>query len=88
MVCDLPSSQSCSHCLSWRLGHDGDNSEDETAAIRRATNDGTRCGEKCNGSTTKKAIVYFPPGTYLVSGNIALPFDTQVIGNANNRPSE
>jgi hypothetical protein len=49
-------------------------------------NDGNRCGEKCNGSTTKIAIVYFPPGTYLVSTTIPLPFGTQVIGDANNRP--
>lgn len=49
-------------------------------------NDGKRCGEKCNGSTTKNAIVYFPPGTYLVSTTIPLPFGTQVIGDANNRP--
>jgi len=48
--------------------------------------DGKRCGEKCNGSTTKNAIVYFPPGTYLVSHTIPLPFGTQVIGDANNRP--
>jgi len=48
--------------------------------------DGKRCGEKCNGSTTKNAIVYFPPGTYLVSHTIPLPFGTQVIGDANDRP--
>ena len=46
----------------------------------------TRCGKGCNGSTTKNAIVYFPPGTYLVSSTIALPFGTQVIGDANSRP--
>lgn len=49
-------------------------------------NDGKRCGEKCNGSTTKNAIVYFPPGTYLVSSTIPVPFGTQVIGDANTRP--
>lgn len=48
--------------------------------------DGKRCGEKCNGSTTKNAIVYFPPGQYLVSSTIALPFGTQIIGDANARP--
>lgn len=46
----------------------------------------TRCGRGCNGSTTKNAIVYFPPGEYLVSSTIALPFGTQVIGDAKNRP--
>ena len=48
---------------------------------------GTRCGEKCNGSTTKNAIVYFPPGKYLISTTIAMPFGTQVIGDASLRPT-
>ncbi|KIA75922.1 hypothetical protein HK57_00283 [Aspergillus ustus] len=43
---------------------------DSTAAIQAAINDGQRCGERCNGSTLKSAIVYFPPGTYLVSSTI------------------
>ena len=47
----------------------------------------TRCGKGCNGSTTKNAIVYFPPGNYLVSSTIPMPFGTQVIGDANNRPT-
>lgn len=50
-------------------------------------NNGTRCGKDCNGSTTKNAIVYFPPGTYLISSTIPLPFGTQVIGDAINRPT-
>ena len=48
---------------------------------------GTRCGEACNGSTTKNAIVYIPPGNYLISSTIPLPFGTQVIGDANDRPT-
>lgn len=60
--------------------------QDDTAAIKRAMNSGNRCGEKCNGSTTKNAIVYFPPGTYLISSTVPLPFGTQVIGDANDRP--
>jgi hypothetical protein len=67
-------------------GATGNGVTDDTAAIKRAMNDGKRCGEKCNGSTTKNAIVYFPPGTYLISTTIPLPFGTQVIGDANNRP--
>lgn len=50
-------------------------------------NTGNRCGEKCNGSTTKNAIVYFPPGRYLISSTIPLPFGTQVIGDAIDRPT-
>lgn len=48
---------------------------------------GGRCGEKCNGSTTKNAIVYFPPGKYLISSSVLMPFGTQVIGDAINRPT-
>lgn len=43
--------------------------------------DGKRCGEKCNGSTLKNAIVYFPPGTYLVHKPIISVFGTQIIGD-------
>lgn len=48
---------------------------------------GKRCGEKCNGSTVKNAIVYFPPGNYLISRSIPLFFGTQIIGDAINRPT-
>ncbi|TPX15620.1 uncharacterized protein E0L32_004318 [Thyridium curvatum] len=62
--------------------------QDDTKAINKAMGtNSTRCGKGCNGSTTKNAIVYFPPGNYLVSSTIALPFGTQVIGDANNRPT-
>jgi hypothetical protein len=67
-------------------GATGNGVTDDTAAIKKALNDGRRCGEKCNGSTTKNAIVYFPPGTYLVSSTIPLPFGTQVIGDVLDRP--
>jgi hypothetical protein len=40
---------------------------------------------KCNSSTTKNTIVYFPPGTYLISTTIPILFGTQVIGDANDR---
>ncbi|KAK5659440.1 hypothetical protein OQA88_641 [Cercophora sp. LCS_1] len=67
-------------------GATGNGVTDDTAAIKAAMNDGGRCGEKCNGSTLKNAIVYFPPGTYLISSTIPLPFGTQVIGDVLNRP--
>jgi Pectate lyase superfamily protein len=60
--------------------------QDSTAQIQAAIDAGKRCGEKCNGSTTKNAIVYFPPGKYLVSSTLKLSFGTQVIGDANNWP--
>lgn len=65
----------------------GNGVTDDTKAIKLAMTDGKRCGVKCNGSTTKNAIVYFPPGTYVISSTIAMPFGTQVIGDANNRPT-
>ncbi|KAL4805582.1 pectate lyase superfamily protein-domain-containing protein [Aspergillus unguis] len=60
---------------------------DSTAAIQAAINDGNRCGARCNGSTRKNAIVYFPPGTYLVSSTIEVLFATQIIGDANDWPT-
>ncbi|KAI0911199.1 glycoside hydrolase family 55 protein [Ustulina deusta] len=65
----------------------GDGVTDDTKAIKMAMTDGKRCGAKCNGSTTKNAIVYFSPGTYLISSTIPMPFGTQAIGDANNRPT-
>ncbi|KAK2044724.1 hypothetical protein LZ31DRAFT_465892, partial [Colletotrichum somersetense] len=47
----------------------------------------TCCSKGCNRSTTKNIIMYFPPGTYLVSSTILMPFGTQVISNANNQPT-
>ncbi|KAK3898663.1 hypothetical protein C8A05DRAFT_37747 [Staphylotrichum tortipilum] len=38
-------------------GATGNGVTDDTAAIKAAMNGGRRCGEKCNGSTTKNAIV-------------------------------
>jgi Fe-S-cluster containining protein len=55
--------------------------QDDTKAIKEAMNSGKRCGAKCNGSTTKNAIVYFPPGKYLISSSIPVPFGTQIIGD-------
>ncbi|KAJ3160489.1 hypothetical protein HDU88_007949 [Geranomyces variabilis] len=60
---------------------------DCTKAINNAMKDGKRCGEKCNGSTTKQSILYFPPGVYLVSGTIEIFFGTQLIGDANDWPT-
>jgi hypothetical protein len=68
-------------------GATGDGKTDDSAAIQKAMTDGNRCGENCHGSTTKNAIVYFPPGTYLVSRSIEMPFGTQAIGDANSRPT-
>ncbi|KAK0102135.1 hypothetical protein ONS96_006099 [Cadophora gregata f. sp. sojae] len=60
---------------------------DSTKAIQDAIDSGKRCGAKCNGSTTKNRIVYFPPGTYKVSSSISVYFGTQIIGDANSWPT-
>ncbi|KAK4144852.1 pectate lyase superfamily protein-domain-containing protein [Dichotomopilus funicola] len=65
----------------------GDGVTDDTAAIKKAMTSGNRCGVGCNGSTTKNAIVYFPPGSYLISSTVPMPFGTQVIGDAIDRPT-
>ncbi|KAK0623773.1 pectate lyase superfamily protein-domain-containing protein, partial [Immersiella caudata] len=69
------------------FGARGDGKTDDTKAIMNAMSAGSRCGEKCNGSTVKNAIVYFPQGTYLVSEPIYVLFGTQMIGDANSWPT-
>ncbi|KAF3908275.1 hypothetical protein AA313_de0205493 [Arthrobotrys entomopaga] len=64
-----------------------DGQTDCTAAINNAMKAGKRCGAGCNGSTTTQAIVYFPPGKYLISSTIAIYFGTQMIGDAANPPT-
>jgi hypothetical protein len=46
--------------------------------------DGGRYATSCDGSKLKKAIVYFPPGTYRISSTIPIPPGTQVIGDVRN----
>lgn len=66
----------------------GDGVADDTAAINLAISSGDRCGPgSCNSSTTTPALVYFPPGDYLVSSSIINYYDTQIIGNPNCLPT-
>lgn len=60
----------------------GDGSTDDTAAINQAISSGGRCGKGCDSSTTTPAIVYFPPGTYVVSKPIQQYYYTQIVGDA------
>ena len=75
----------------WRnvldYGAKGDGVTDDTDAINNATADGNRCGYGCDSQTTAPAIIYFPPGTYMISAPIILYYYTQVIGDANNLPT-
>lgn len=63
-------------------GAKGDGIADDTAAINLAISDGGRCAPgTCGSTTTTPAIVYFPPGTYLVTSPIIDYYYTQLIGN-------
>lgn len=68
------------------FGAKGDGSTDDTNAINQAISSGDRCGYGCDSSTTTPALVYFPPGTYVVSKPIIQYYYTQMVGDALNPP--
>ncbi|KAK4641260.1 hypothetical protein QC761_610850 [Podospora bellae-mahoneyi] len=69
------------------FGAKGDGVTDDTAAINAAMSHGNRCGGYgCIGATINPAIVYFPPGTYLISSPIVGLFYTQMIGDPTDMP--
>ncbi|KAK3988446.1 family 55 putative glycoside hydrolase [Cladorrhinum sp. PSN332] len=69
------------------FGAKGDGVTDDTAAINAAISSGNRCGGyACIGSTTAPAVIYFPPGTYLITSPIVNFYYTQVIGDPNDMP--
>lgn len=68
------------------LTHIGDGSTDDTEAINAAISSGDRCGLGCDSSTTTPALVYFPPGTYVVSKPIIQYYYTQLVGDALDLP--
>ena len=62
-------------------GARGDGVTDDTIAINRAVSSGGRCGPDCSSSTTVPAVIYFPPGTYLVSSSLIQYFNTEFLGD-------
>jgi hypothetical protein len=60
----------------------GTGSTDDTAAITAAINLGNRCGQGCDSSTVTPALVYFPPGTYMISSPLVQLYYTQFVGDA------
>ncbi|KAH6976590.1 family 55 glycoside hydrolase [Ilyonectria destructans] len=67
-------------------GAKGDGRTDDTEAINAAMADGNRCGHGCDSSTVTPALVYFPPGTYVVSKPILPFYYTHMIGNVKSLP--
>ncbi|KAK3495223.1 pectate lyase superfamily protein-domain-containing protein [Neurospora hispaniola] len=68
-------------------GAKGDGSSDDTEAINKAISDGKRCGKGCSSQTTTPALVYFPPGTYVVSKPLIQLYYTQLVGDAVSPPT-
>ncbi|KAK7716836.1 hypothetical protein SLS57_006518 [Botryosphaeria dothidea] len=62
-------------------GAKGDGSTDDTEAINSAISDGNRCGDNCDSTTVTPALVYIPPGTYIVSKPIVQYYYTQIVGD-------
>jgi hypothetical protein len=69
------------------FGAKGDGVTDDTAAINNAISTGGRCGQGCDSSTTTPALVYFPPGTYMISAPLVQLYYTQFVGDAISIPT-
>jgi hypothetical protein len=69
------------------FGAKGDGVTDDTIAINQAVASGNRCGlpENCGSTTVSGALVYFPPGTYVISSPIVQYYYSQFVGDPNNR---
>ncbi|CAD6911019.1 unnamed protein product [Tilletia controversa] len=68
------------------FGATGDGVTLDDDAIEKAMTDGGRCGHGCGSSTTQQAVVYFPPGTYLLSRPIQSYYGTSIVGDPSWRP--
>jgi polygalacturonase len=68
-------------------GAKGDGTTDDTEAINQAISEGGRCGLNCDSSTVTPALVYFPPGIYVVSKPIIQYYYTQFVGDAVSVPT-
>ncbi|SMY20093.1 unnamed protein product [Zymoseptoria tritici ST99CH_1A5] len=67
----------------------GDGTTDDTNAFNRAITEQSRMGggKGSGGTTGQPALIYVPPGTYVVSSKVQLFVGTQLIGDAVNRPT-
>ncbi|KAH8880986.1 pectin lyase-like protein [Thozetella sp. PMI_491] len=64
------------------FGAKGDGIADDTAAIRSAIS-----GGDASSTEAQNIVVYFPPGTYLISSSIETSHGSQLIGDANDWPT-
>ncbi|RQM07058.1 hypothetical protein DH86_00000204, partial [Scytalidium sp. 3C] len=73
------------------FGADNTGNSDASAAIQRAINAGASNGpartSNSMGTTGQPAMVYIPPGTYLMDGSLQLYVGTVLIGDALNPPT-
>ncbi|KAI9645912.1 hypothetical protein NHQ30_005349 [Ciborinia camelliae] len=68
------------------FGAAGDGVTDDTAAINQAIAYGGNCGEGCLSSSTQGTLIFFPPGTYLISTPINAYYYSQLVGDPNDIP--
>jgi glucan 1,3-beta-glucosidase len=69
-------------------GAAGDGTTDDTDAINAALAEGpNRCLNSCDSRTSTPAIVYFPPGEYLVSRPLVPPYYTHMVGDVVSPPT-
>ncbi|KAK6519258.1 hypothetical protein TWF281_003094 [Arthrobotrys megalospora] len=68
------------------FGAVGDGVTDDTKAINDAIKAGPRCQANCGATSVLGGVVYFPAGTYLVSGSLLSDYYTVFIGDPTNRP--
>ncbi|GAB7334644.1 hypothetical protein MBLNU13_g06604t1 [Cladosporium sp. NU13] len=59
---------------------EGDGVTDDTNAINAAIAASNNCGQGSLSSSTKGTLVYFPPGTYLISSPINAYYYSQLVG--------
>ncbi|KAJ5593693.1 hypothetical protein N7537_010597 [Penicillium hordei] len=70
------------------FGAKGDGVTDDTSAINYAIGSDNTCAPgSCFSSTTSQALVYFPPGTYMINSTIIQNYGVSLHGNPNCLPT-
>lgn len=65
------------------FGAKGDGVTDDTSAIQTAISSNGRCSAalQCEGSASEPGYIYFPKGTYVISGTLQIDYYTQLVGD-------